>query len=51
MEVETQKEGHRMSQETYSKTEIDLKLDKISSETQHGFKQMDLKFDNLEKKN
>ncbi|MED5768672.1 hypothetical protein VYH62_08460 [Streptococcus anginosus] len=50
MEVETQKEGHRMSQETYSKTEIDLKLDKISSETQHGFKQMDLKFDNLEKR-
>lgn len=31
----------------YTKTEIDLKLDKISSDTQHGFEKVDLKFDQL----
>ena len=41
-----------MSQDTYSKTktEIDLKLDKINSDTQHGFERIDLKFDNFEKR-
>ena len=32
------------------KTEIDLKLDKINSDTQHGFERIDLKFDNFEKR-
>nr|CAJ1872975.1 hypothetical protein AUSP0061_00006 [uncultured phage] len=32
-------------QDTYSKSEIDLKLDKINSDTQHGFEKNDLKFD------
>ena len=31
----------------YTKTEIDLKLDKIGSDTQHGFEKVDLKFDQL----
>ena len=39
-----------MSQDAYSKTEIDLKLDKINSDTQHGFERIDLKFDNFEKR-
>ena len=30
-------EKNIMSQDTYSKSEIDLKLNKISSDTQHGF--------------
>lgn len=36
-----------MSQDTYSKSEIDLKLDKINSDTQHGFEKIDLKIDQL----
>lgn len=36
-----------MPQDTYSKKEIDLKLDKINSDTQHGFEKTDLKFDQL----
>lgn len=39
-----------MSQDTYSKTEIDFKLDKINSDTQHGFERIDLKLDNFEKR-
>lgn len=37
-----------MSNNTYTKEEIDLKLDKISSDVQHGFDKVDLKFENLE---
>ncbi|RSJ88444.1 hypothetical protein D8792_09395 [Streptococcus cristatus] len=36
-----------MPQDTYSKSEIDLKLDKINSDTRHGFEKIDLKFDQL----
>ncbi|WP_243602642.1 hypothetical protein [Streptococcus equinus] len=50
MGVESQGEKYFMVQDTYSKTEIDLKLEKVSSETQHGFEQIDLKLDNLEKR-
>ncbi|MFZ7175817.1 hypothetical protein [Streptococcus hyovaginalis] len=39
-----------MPQDTYSKSEIDLKFDKISSDVQHGFDKVDLKFDKLEQK-
>lgn len=39
-----------MPQETYSKAEIDLKLDKISSDIDHGFDKVDLKFEKLEQK-
>lgn len=38
-------EENIMPQDTYSKSEIDLKLDKINSDTQHGFEKIDLKFD------
>lgn len=40
-------EENIMSQDTYSKSEIDLKLDKINSENQHGFEKIDLKIDQL----
>ena len=40
-------EENIMPQNTYSKSEIDLKLDKINSDTQHGFEKIDLKFDQL----
>jgi len=50
MESEINMGDFTMSQDTYSKTEIDLKLDKISSDTQHGFERIDLKFDNFEKR-
>ena len=40
-------EENIMSQDTYSKSEIDLKLDKINSDTQHGFEKIDLKIDQL----
>lgn len=36
-----------MEREIYTKTEIDLKLDKINSDTQHGFEKIDLKFDQV----
>lgn len=47
MESETLQEESMMPHDTYSKSEIDLKLDKINSDTQHGFEKMDLKFDQL----
>ncbi|MFQ6838692.1 MAG: hypothetical protein ACLRTE_01635 [Streptococcus lutetiensis] len=50
MESELNMGDFTMSQDTYSKTEIDLKLDKINSDTQHGFERIDLKFDNFEKR-
>ena len=50
MESEMLSEENIMSQDTYSKSEIDLKLDKINSDTQHGFEKIDLKVDNFEKR-
>lgn len=47
MESEMLSEENIMSQDTYSKSEIDLKLDKINSDTQHGFEKIDLKIDQL----
>ena len=49
IESRREKEKQNMSKNTYTKTEIDLKLDKISSDTQHGFEKNDLKFDQLKK--
>jgi hypothetical protein len=46
MKAKTQEE-RSMEREMYTKTEIDLKLDKINSDTQHGFEKIDLKFDQL----
>ena len=40
-------EERYMANYTYTKTEIDLKLDKINSDTQHGFEKVDLKFDQV----
>lgn len=40
-------EERYMANDTYTKTEIDLKLDKINSDTQHGFEKVDLKFDQV----
>ncbi|AXJ12464.1 hypothetical protein [Streptococcus pluranimalium] len=39
-----------MPQDTYSKSEIDLKFEKISSDVQYGFDKVDLKFEKLEQK-
>ena len=36
-----------MSNDTYTKNEIDLKFDKINSDVKHGFEKVDLKFDQL----
>ncbi|HEM6261943.1 TPA: hypothetical protein U2C61_001510 [Streptococcus suis] len=38
-----------MPQETYTKSEIDLKFDKISTDIQHSSEKSDLKFDALTK--
>ncbi len=42
MKLKGQEDGD-MEHGMYTKTEIDLKLDKISSDTQHGFEKVDLK--------
>lgn len=39
--------GYDMEKNYYTKDEIDLKLDKINSDTQHGFKKVDFKIDQL----
>ena len=36
-----------MSNDTYTKNEVDLKLDKINSDVKHGFEKVDLKLDQL----
>lgn len=46
MKLKGQEDGD-MEHGMYTKTEIDLKLDKINSDTQHGFEKVDLKFDQL----
>ncbi|CYU92392.1 hypothetical protein [Streptococcus suis] len=50
MESEKQTEESIMPQETYTKSEIDLKFDKISTDIHHGFEKVDLKFDNFERR-
>lgn len=50
IESRKQQEESIMSQETYTKSEIDLKFDKISSDMQHGFDKVDLKFEHLEQR-
>ncbi len=40
-------EEQSMEREIYTKTEIDLKLDKINSDVKHGFEKVDLKFDQV----
>lgn len=40
-------EEQSMEREMYTKTEIDLKLDKINSDVKHGFEKVDLKFDQV----
>ena len=47
IESEIMKEGRYMSNDTYTKNEIDLKFDKINSDVKHGFEKVDLKFDQL----
>ena len=46
MKLKEQEEGD-MEREMYTKTEIDLKLDKINSDVKHGFEKVDLKFDQV----
>jgi hypothetical protein len=41
------REEEIMEREIYTKTEIDLKLDKINSDVKHGFEKVDLKFDQV----
>lgn len=47
IESEIKMEAQRMANDTYTKTEIDLKLDKINSDVKHGFEKVDLKSDQL----
>ena len=46
MKLKEQEDGD-MEREIYTKTEIDLKLDKINSDVKHGFEKVDLKFDQV----
>lgn len=46
MKLKEQEDGD-MEREMYTKTEIDLKLDKINSDVKHGFEKVDLKFDQV----
>ncbi|MFH6636314.1 hypothetical protein QE557_06440 [Streptococcus suis] len=50
IESEKQTEESIMPQETYTKSEIDLKFDKISTDIHHGFEKVDLKFDNIQQR-
>ncbi|MCL4916214.1 hypothetical protein [Streptococcus suis] len=49
IESSKQQEDSIMPQETYTKSEIDLKFDKISTDVQHSSEKSDLKFDALAK--
>lgn len=49
IDLETHREETIMSNNTYSKNEIDLKLDKISSEIRNSSEKSDLKFEALMK--
>ncbi|MCB2913280.1 hypothetical protein [Streptococcus suis] len=50
IESRKQQEDSIMPQETYTKSEIDLKFDKISTDVQHSSEKSDLKLDNFENK-
>lgn len=50
IESRKQQEESIMSQETYTKSEIDLKFDKISTDIHHGFEKIDLKFENIQQR-
>ncbi|HFU4085596.1 TPA: hypothetical protein ACGO7S_000406 [Streptococcus suis] len=50
IESRKQQEESIMSQETYTKSEIDLKFDKISTDIHHGFEKVDLKFENIQQR-
>lgn len=47
---EKQTEESIMPQDTYTKSEIDLKFDKISTDIHHGFEKVDLKFENIQQR-
>ena len=47
IESDIKMEEQRMANDTYTKTEIDLKLDKINSDIKHSFEKVDLKSDQL----
>ena len=47
IESDIKMEEQRMANDTYTKTEIDLKLDKINSDVKHGFEKVDLKVDQV----
>ncbi|MFM0786315.1 hypothetical protein [Streptococcus suis] len=47
IESEKQTEESIMPQETYTKSEIDLKFEKLNSDVQHGFEKVDMIVDNL----
>ncbi len=50
IESSKQQEDSIMPQETYTKSEIDLKFDKISTDIHHGFEKVDLKFENIQQR-
>lgn len=50
IESRKQQEESIMPQETYTKSEIDLKFDKISTDIHHGFEKVDLKFENIQQR-
>lgn len=47
IEATRELEERYMANDTYTKAEIDLKLDKINSDVKHGFEKVDLKFDQV----
>ncbi|HFI0933614.1 TPA: hypothetical protein ACGO1A_000923 [Streptococcus suis] len=47
IESRKQQEDSIMPQETYTKSEIDLKFEKLNSDVQHGFEKVDMIVDNL----
>ncbi|MEG3309207.1 hypothetical protein RFL04_08660 [Streptococcus suis] len=50
IELSKQQEESIMPQDTYTKSEIDLKFDKISTDIHHGFEKVDLKFENIQQR-
>lgn len=50
IELKNDTEETIMSKDTYNKSEIDFKFDKVNSNMQHEFDKVDLKFDKLEQK-
>ncbi|MEG3243906.1 hypothetical protein [Streptococcus suis] len=50
IESSKQQEDSIMPQETYTKSEIDLKFEKLSTDIHHGFEKVDLKFENIQQR-